>query len=70
MEAIIDLGDGSSVDLISPSLADVKVQWSGYRAGAKQNDKEPDISEKEKYRGLMKDTWLKTTILYVHGGFY
>lgn len=70
MEAIIDLGDGSSTDLISPSLADVKVQWSGYRVGAKQNDTEPDISEKEKYRGLMKDTRSETTILYVHGGFY
>jgi hypothetical protein len=70
VNAVIDLGDGSRTDLFPISLADVKVQWSGNRDGAKQTDEEPDISEKEKYRRLMKDTRSKTTILYIHGGFY
>lgn len=69
MEAVKDLGDGST-DIVPPLLADVKIQWSGFRSGVSKNDEEPNISEREKYDGLMKDTKSKTTILYVHGGFY
>lgn len=71
LKAIADLGGSSTAELRLPtSLADVKVQWSGYRAGAKKSDQEPEISEREKYKGLMEDTKSKTTIIYVHGGFY
>jgi len=68
LEAITGLGDDPKE--VHPILADVKVQWSGYRSGAGKKDKEPDISEKAKYEGLMKDTASKTTILYIHGGSY
>jgi len=72
IEAIVNAGDDSDIanELLSPSIADVGVQWSGCRSGVGKDDKEPDISEKEKHEGLMRDTRSKTTILYVHGGFY
>ncbi|EMR86267.1 putative lipase esterase protein [Botrytis cinerea BcDW1] len=66
-EAIYDLDDGSCTDLVA-TLADVQVQWSGFRSGVGKREKEPNISERDKYKGLMKDTRSKTTILYVHGG--
>lgn len=69
LDAIKDLGNGDE-DFAAPSLADVKAQWSGYRPKAQEKEEEPDISEKEKYEGLMKDTTSKTTMLYAHGGFY
>lgn len=67
--AIKHLGNGDE-DFAALSLADVKAQWSGYRPKAMGNEEEPDISEKEKYEGMMKDTISKTTMLYAHGGFY
>ncbi|KAF4636422.1 hypothetical protein G7Y89_g1668 [Cudoniella acicularis] len=71
-EAIADLGDGSESSNETPasSVEDVQFQWSGYRTGVEKGEKEPDVSEREKYEGLMRDTRSKTTILYVHGGFY
>lgn len=77
-KAIVDLGDGDSVEMMKDistgcTLADVKVEWSGYRSGVggpKDNNwDEPNISDKEKYKGMMGDARGKTTILYVHGGF-
>ncbi|TGO46780.1 hypothetical protein BCON_0308g00100 [Botryotinia convoluta] len=66
-EAIYDLDDGSCADLVATS-ADVQVQWSRLRSGVGGHEKEPNISGKDKYRGLMKDTRSKTTIIYAHGG--
>ncbi|KAJ8070670.1 hypothetical protein OCU04_001041 [Sclerotinia nivalis] len=67
-EAVYDLDDSSCrADLVA-TLADVQVQWSGFRSGVGKNEKEPNITEEEKYQGLMKDTQSKTTIIYVHGG--
>ncbi|KAF5877910.1 putative lipase esterase protein [Botrytis fragariae] len=66
-EAIYDLDDGSCADLVA-TLADVQVQWSGFRSGVGRHEKEPTISEEDKYKGLMKDTRSKTTIIYAHGG--
>ncbi|KAF7920235.1 uncharacterized protein EAE97_011576 [Botrytis byssoidea] len=36
-EAICDLGDGSCADLVA-TLADVQVQWSGFRSGVGGRD--------------------------------
>ncbi|TGO49411.1 hypothetical protein BOTNAR_0432g00020 [Botryotinia narcissicola] len=65
-EAICDLDDGSCADLVV-TLADVQVQWSGFRFGVGGRDKELNMSEKDKYKGLMKDTRSKATIIYAHG---
>jgi acetyl esterase/lipase len=46
----------------------VEVEWTGYRKDAKDNDPEPEISEAEKYAGLMKDVTSDVVILYIHGG--
>lgn len=69
LDAIVDLGSGAE-DFTAPSSAAVKVQWSGYKNQAQEKEKEPEISEREKYELLMKDTTSKVTMLYAHGGFY
>jgi len=66
--AIHSLSDDLYKEDLVATLADVKVQWSGYRSGVGKNENEPDITEEEKYRGLMKDTKSRTTIIYAHGG--
>ena len=69
LDCIKELGNGHE-DFTPPSTADVKVQWSGFRKGVEQKEPEPDISEREKFEKLMRDTSSPTTILYAHGGFY
>jgi hypothetical protein len=66
--AIHNLSDDLHEEDIVATLADVRVQWSGFRSGVGKNENEPDITEEEKYKGLMKDTKSRTTIIYVHGG--
>lgn len=51
-----------------PDLVPVYGEWTGYRAGAKDDEAQPDMSEKEKYDELVKETRAPTTILYLHGG--
>ncbi|KAF7922668.1 hypothetical protein EAE99_007245 [Botrytis elliptica] len=67
-DAIYDLDNTGSREYFETTLADVKVQWSGFRSGVGEKEDEPDISEEDKYKGLMKDTKSRITILYAHGG--
>ena len=55
-----------------PELADVEVEWTGYRPGAGKDEAMPDISEEEKYKRLMDEPsrTSETTILNFHGGAY
>lgn len=66
-EAVHELDDNCKENL-KFSVADVNVQWSGFRSGVGKMEPEPNIPEREKYNGLMKDVNSKTTIIYVHGG--
>lgn len=60
------------VDYGKPSLADLTVEWTGARPGAKKNEPLPDISEEEKFKRLLAEPSRKSevTILYFHGGAY
>jgi hypothetical protein len=69
LAVIKDLGDGSE-KLHVPSLENVNAQWSGWRPGAQPGEPEPEISEEEKYRHLVKDSKAKIVTIYAHGGFY
>ncbi|KAH0601775.1 hypothetical protein MHUMG1_00654 [Metarhizium humberi] len=51
-----------------PHVAPVSGEWTGYRAGAKQDEPAPSISDREKYVEMMKEVQKPTTILYLHGG--
>ncbi|KAG6040260.1 hypothetical protein E4U41_001097 [Claviceps citrina] len=51
-----------------PDVAPVYGEWTGYRAGAEADEPQPDMSEKEKYDELVRETRAPTTILYLHGG--
>ncbi|RDI88848.1 hypothetical protein Vi05172_g1520 [Venturia inaequalis] len=53
-----------------PELLPVQAEWTGYRAGASENEPELPISETEKYEHLMKEVTSNVTILYFHGGAY
>ncbi|KAF2451072.1 alpha/beta-hydrolase [Karstenula rhodostoma CBS 690.94] len=63
----LDLGGDSTYDF---SIEDVDVQWTAYRSAGKGKEPEPEISEQDKFDGLMKDISTDTVILYAHGGFY
>lgn len=54
----------------SPSLVQVKAEWTGYRKGVSPTSPELDISEPQKYQNLMKEVSSNITLLYVHGGGY
>ncbi|KAK3706623.1 hypothetical protein LTR37_012632 [Vermiconidia calcicola] len=57
-----------------PALAEggLLVEWTGVRSGVGDKESLPDISEDEKYHGLMTDSarTSKVTILYFHGGAF
>lgn len=55
-----------------PELADVEVEWTGYRPDAGKDEPLPDLSEEEKYKRLMAEPCRTSdvTILYLHGGAY
>ncbi|KAF7906835.1 hypothetical protein EAF00_001113 [Botryotinia globosa] len=59
--------DDSIVTVITEAICDLD-GGSCADLVASLADKEPNISEKYKYKGLMKDTRSKTTIIYAHGG--
>jgi acetyl esterase/lipase len=67
-KAINDMGTGEE-QWTKPDQRPLEAEWDGIRAGAQDNEPEPaDMSEKEKYDNLMKETKSKVTILYFHGG--
>ncbi|OAG06093.1 alpha/beta-hydrolase [Paraphaeosphaeria sporulosa] len=63
----LDFGGDSTYDF---TIEDVDVQWTAYRPVGKEKEPEPEITEHEKFNGMMKDVPADTVILYAHGGFY
>ncbi|GAB7351409.1 hypothetical protein MBLNU459_g2082t1 [Dothideomycetes sp. NU459] len=70
-QAIKEMGDGTE-SYTEPSLAEVDVEWTGFRPNAGSEETLPDITEAEKYKRLMGESTRtsKTTVLYFHGGAY
>jgi acetyl esterase/lipase len=67
-KAINDMGTGEE-QWTKPDQQPLEAEWDGYRADVKDDEPEPaDMSEKEKYDSLMKETKSKVTLLYFHGG--
>lgn len=53
------------------SVVPVSAEWTGYRASATASSPLPsDLSQRQLYEELMKETTSPTTILYFHGGAY
>ncbi|UNI18138.1 hypothetical protein JDV02_004427 [Purpureocillium takamizusanense] len=52
------------------AAAGVEAEWTGYRAAAAPDERPPRISERDKYRQMMKEVTHPATILYLHGGGY
>lgn len=53
-----------------PGVAPVEAEWTGYRSGVGRLATLPDISEREKYRELLKDSPADMVVIYFHGGAY
>lgn len=67
-KAIEEMGTGDE-QWTKPDSRPLEAEWNGYRTGARDDEVEPsDLSEKEKYESLVKETSSKVTILYFHGG--
>jgi acetyl esterase/lipase len=69
IEGLKDPGDAPG-GYKEPELAPVEAEWTGYRAGAKPDSPEEDISEEEKYKEMMREVSSPATVLYFHGGAY
>ncbi|KAF2186604.1 alpha/beta-hydrolase [Zopfia rhizophila CBS 207.26] len=69
MSVIHELGD-STEQIPTPTLENVKIQWSSFRSGVSPNEPEPSIDEREKYRRMSSHTAKEPIIFYAHGGFY
>lgn len=61
-----------TLNYTKPDLADIEVEWTGFRPEAAKDEPLPDISEEEKYKKLMAEPSRssETTVLYFHGGAY
>ncbi|KAH7088388.1 acetyl-hydrolase [Paraphoma chrysanthemicola] len=67
-KAIDDMGTGDE-QWTKPDTRPLEAEWNGYRADARDDEPEPtDLSEKEKYDTMLKETSSKVTLLYFHGG--
>jgi len=54
-----------------PELADVEVEWTGYRAGVSAWAPRLGIGEKEQYEKMMEDVEEGSpVVLYFHGGAF
>ena len=64
--------DAGVLSYIKPDLADIEVEWTGFRPDAGKDESLPDIPEEEKYKKIMSEPsrTSQTTILYFHGGAY
>ncbi|KAK1981977.1 alpha/beta hydrolase fold-domain-containing protein [Colletotrichum cereale] len=62
--------DTPEIDLRLPDVVPVEGEWTGYRAGATGEERQPNIGEKEKYENLQKEVTSPLTVLYFHGGAY
>ncbi|MCJ1457343.1 hypothetical protein MMC28_007711 [Mycoblastus sanguinarius] len=65
--AVNDLGVGDERYAV-PALADVRAQWTGFRARVPKNEPEPLIPEAKKLDYLMSEVSSPLTILYAYGG--
>lgn len=45
-------------------------EWTGFRKGVGKNEPEPQISEREKYDSLMKDTTRPGIVMFCYGGAF
>jgi acetyl esterase/lipase len=61
---------GSTCRVPVPDLVDVEAEWTGYRSGVARGAPLPDVSEQERYHGMMQECKKPTTVLYLHGGAY
>ncbi|KAK3110405.1 hypothetical protein LTR53_015338 [Teratosphaeriaceae sp. CCFEE 6253] len=70
-KAIADMSEGE-VQYTRPELANTEVEWTGFRPSAGKDEPLPDISEADKFKGLMDELsrTSRTTLLYFHGGAY
>ncbi|GKT94176.1 lipase esterase [Colletotrichum tofieldiae] len=62
--------DTPEIDLRLPDIVPVEAEWTGYRAAATDEERPPQIGEKEKYEKLQKEVTSPLTVLYFHGGAY
>lgn len=65
----IDQMKKEEVRYTKPDLADIEVEWTGFRPGAGKDEPLPNVSEEEKYKLLMAEPTRTSdiTILYFHG---
>lgn len=70
-KAIDDMKTGP-VTYTKPELADIEVEWTGYRPDARKDEAQPNLEAAEIYKRLMGEPTRTTdvTILYFHGGAY
>lgn len=67
LETIDSLSRTSEI-CTKPNPAPVKGEWVGHQRNVSPQAPEPNITEKGKYHGLMRDVSSEVTMLYVHGG--
>ena len=64
----IDRLSANSETYTKPAAVPVEGEWVGHRRNVDAQAPEPNLTEREKYDGLMRDVSSAVTILYVHGG--
>ena len=67
-QTIDRLSANSETTYTKPAAVPVDGEWVGHRRNVDAQAPEPNLTEREKYDGLMRDVSSAVTMLYVHGG--
>ena len=69
VQAVEGLKGGGEIS-VTPIIAPVEAEWTGYRANVDASRPRLDLSEEQHYKRLMSEVSSDVTILYFHGGAF
>lgn len=67
---VIDKFNDQRVSYTRPISTPVELEWVGFRKGVGKDEPQPQISELEKYKGLMGDVTGSGVVFFVYGGAF
>lgn len=67
---VIDKFNDQRVSYTRPISTPINLEWVGFRKGVGKDEPQPQISELEKYHGLMGDATGSGVVFFVYGGAF
>jgi len=67
---VIDKFNYHNIVYARPKSSSIDLEWIGFRKGVEAETPEPQISEVEKYQGLMNDNSNPGVVMFLYGGAF